>query len=182
MSVARIRIYRVSLNSHYRLWRLVVGTKMVNFCIRTHVWKHTASPLQTKYHHMTWTLPLLLLIVHFFSSVSTYKMGSMWHPAISAHTQCLCTTFWYTRSPILGNPTSSAVDVHIWCSACGHLFIILCLKLSCNSLEVCCCWTWLTTHLGNMLIWCYCIAGAGYGFSGCWTIRYCWSCVPEHGI
>ena len=35
------------------------------------------------------------------------------------------------------------------------------LKSSCHSLAVCYCSTWLTTHLGNMLIWCYCMAKLG---------------------
>ena len=54
--------------------RVVVGTKMVKFWIGTHVRKYTASPLQTKYNHITrWTLPLLLFIVRCFSSATTYK-------------------------------------------------------------------------------------------------------------
>ena len=42
-------LYRVSLNSHYKLWGLVMGTKTVKFCIGTHVRKRTSSPLQSKY-------------------------------------------------------------------------------------------------------------------------------------
>ena len=65
-------IYRVSLNSQYRFWGLVVGTTIVNLYIGTHVRKHTASSPQTKYHNITcWTLPLLLLTVRCFSSGST---------------------------------------------------------------------------------------------------------------
>ena len=68
-------IYRMHLNSHYRLWGRVVGTKKVTFCIGTHVQKHTASLLQIKYHHATcWTPPLLLLTVHCFSSGSNLTL------------------------------------------------------------------------------------------------------------
>ena len=41
------------LNSHYRLWWLIVGTKTVKFYKGTCVQKHIASPPQTKYHHIT---------------------------------------------------------------------------------------------------------------------------------
>ena len=80
-------VYRVSLNSLYRLSGLVVGSSMVKLSIGTHVRKHIVSPLQTKYHHITcWTLPLLLLTVRCFSSGSTYNKGSMWRTATSTNT------------------------------------------------------------------------------------------------
>ena len=98
-------IYRVSLNSHYRL---VVGTK-VRFSILTHVWKCTVSLLQPKHPHITsWTLPLLLLTLRCFSSESTNK-DTMWRPATSMHTRYLRTMSWYTRSSIPLRPTSFAV-------------------------------------------------------------------------
>ena len=83
------RITYTGLISHCRLWGLVAETKTAKFCVATHVRKHTASPLQTKYHHLTClTLPLLLLTVSCFSSVATYKKGSIWRPATSKHILC----------------------------------------------------------------------------------------------
>ena len=62
------------LNSHYTLCGLVVWTNTVKFCKRTHVRKHSAFPLQTKYHHLTcWTLTLQLLTVRCFSCGSTHS-------------------------------------------------------------------------------------------------------------
>ena len=58
-------IYRVCLDFNYRLWKLVVAIKMIKFCLR----KNTASPLRTKYHHITCSvLPFLLLTVRCFYS------------------------------------------------------------------------------------------------------------------
>ena len=69
-----LRLYRAYLNPHYRLSSSVVGNKTVKFFIGTHVRKYSASPLQTKYHHITcWTLPLLLITVRCFSSGSTRR-------------------------------------------------------------------------------------------------------------
>ena len=50
---------------------------MVKFCIGTHVQKHTTCLLQTKYHHITcWILLLLLLTVHcFFLQVVIVDLG-----------------------------------------------------------------------------------------------------------
>ena len=62
----------------FRLWGLLEGAKLVKFCIGTHVRKHTASPVQTKYNHITCcSLPHLLLTVRCFSSGSTYKKTSL---------------------------------------------------------------------------------------------------------
>ena len=56
MNLPRIYIfyvlYRVCVNTHYKLCELLMVTKMVKFRIGTHIRKHTASPLQTKYHRI----------------------------------------------------------------------------------------------------------------------------------
>ena len=101
-------LYRVSLNSHYRLWGLVVGIKTVRFSIGTHVRKRTVSPLQPKHLHITcWTLPLLLLALRCYSG-STDEIGSMWRPGTSTHTRYFHTMFPYTWSQIPYSPTSVA--------------------------------------------------------------------------
>ena len=72
--LSHTRMYRMCLNSHYRLWESIVGTKTVKFCIGTHVRKHTASPLQTKYRQITyWTRLLLLLTVRCFWSENVFR-------------------------------------------------------------------------------------------------------------
>ena len=56
-----------------------MGTTTVKFCKGTHVRKHTTSPLQTKYHHITCrTLQILLLSIHCFPPWYLYLVVVEW--------------------------------------------------------------------------------------------------------
>ena len=82
----------VCLNSHYRCWGLLTEKKTIKFSIGTHVQKHTASPLQTKYQHITcWILSLLMLIVGCFLFGFTYSarlLLAMSHEGLNLRDPC----------------------------------------------------------------------------------------------
>ena len=168
-SPASLQFYRVLLNSHYRLCGLVMGTKTVKVCMGTHVRKHNASPLQTEYYRIIcWSLPLLLLTVHCFSSGFTYKKGLIWRPTTSTHKRYLSTMFLYTRSPIPGSPTFIAANSfppipkgsYKSSSSCGPKEVVKSGERGTRGRS----------------------AGAGYGCGGSCTTRYLLSCVSEHGM
>ena len=132
-------------NTHYKLWGLVVETKMVRFCIGTHVQKFTVFPLKPKHHNKRLNL---LHLRYQWLGYDLHHSTITWCP-VSAIGLLICHSLHFV----------SCLEVITWHSyLLWCLFIILLLKLSCHSLAVCCCSIWLTTSLGNMLIWCYCTA------------------------
>ena len=93
------------LNSYYRFWGLVVGTKNVKLCIGSHVRKRIISHQQPKYIHIKcWTLPLLLLC-----SFSNLSVTSPTSQRILQPFRLVSYVTAHSENPSVASPTSQFI-------------------------------------------------------------------------